>query len=135
VPVRLEIGPKDVAADRVVLVKRTDGDKREVPTADAIKGMTAMLADVQQELYDDAKAFREANTHEATDFDSLRDGIQSDGGFWVGSWCGDSACEEKVTVETKATIRLLEFDRTEAGGPCAVCGKEGAERVVWARAY
>jgi prolyl-tRNA synthetase len=89
----------------------------------------------QAALLADATAFRDANTHEAPDFDTLKEGVEAEGGFWVGSWCADAACEEKVTAETKATIRVLPLEREDPGAGCLVCGRPGTERATWAKAY
>jgi prolyl-tRNA synthetase len=65
----------------------------------------------------------------------LSEGLEAESGFWTGTWCGDEACEKKVTAETKATIRVLPIQREDPGAGCVVCGKPGAERATWARAY
>ena len=135
VPVRLEVGPRDVEAGQVVMATRTGGDKQQLAVGDAISGMAGVLDRIQTELYQDAKSFRETNTHEAADFETLRDGLEAESGFWTGAWCGDEACEKKVTAETKATIRFLPIEREDPGGPCVVCDRPGTERATWARAY
>ena len=135
VPVRLEIGPRDVEAGQVVMVARTGGDKEQLALAQAASGMADVLSRIQTELYDDAKSFREANSHEAADFDALREGLEAESGFWTSTWCGDEVCEQKVTSETKATIRVLPIEQEEPGAGCVVCGKPGTERATWARAY
>jgi len=135
VPIRLEIGPRDVAADEVVVADRVTGGKNSRSTTDAVAAMPGLLKDGWQALYDDALAFREANTHEITSFDDMREGIEAEGGFWVGAWCSDPVCEEKVSGATKATIRTLPLDKVDPGGACVVCGRPGDERATWARAY
>ena len=135
VPVRIEIGPRDVASDRVVVVKRTSSGKRELSTDQAASGLAGLLDEVQSELYEDARAFRDANTHEAAGFDELREGLVERAGFWVAPWCDAPACEEKVTEETRATIRVLHDDRPGAAERCVVCGSPATERATWARAY
>jgi prolyl-tRNA synthetase len=135
VPIRLELGPRDVAADRAVAVSRLGGDKEEIPLAELAGGMTARLASVQQALYDDALAFREANTHEITSFDAFATGVEERGGFWVGAWCGDSACETEISARTRATIRFLPLEVSDPGTACVHCGRPGAEVATWARAY
>ena len=135
VPLRVEIGPKDVAADRVVLVKRTSSGKLERSLSDAVSSIPGLLAEVQTELYEDAVRFRDAHTHRADTLDTLREGLAEESGFWIGSWCGDEACERRVTEETKATIRVLSGAPGTAEGSCVVCGKAGAETATWARAY
>jgi prolyl-tRNA synthetase len=135
VPIRLEIGPRDVAADQVVVAERVSGEKTTRSTSEAVTGIKGILEGAWKALYDDAVAFRDANTHDFTTFDELASGIEADGGFWRGPWCGEDACEEKVTAETKATIRTLPLEKIDPGGPCVVCGKPGTEQALWARAY
>jgi prolyl-tRNA synthetase len=135
VPLRIELGPRDVAADQVVVVRRISGEKQQHSTADALGGIPGMLEDTQRALYEDALAFRNANTHEISSYDDFRDGVEAEGGFWVGAWCGDVVCEEKVKGETKATIRTLALQPEDPGAPCVICGRPGAERATWARAY
>jgi prolyl-tRNA synthetase len=135
VPMRVELGPRDVAAGRAVLASRLGGDKEELPLGDIVGGMAARLASVQSALFADAVAFREANTHEITSFDAFAIGVEERGGFWVGAWCGDDACEAEVSAKTKATIRFLPIEPSGPGGACIHCGKPGTEMATWARAY
>jgi prolyl-tRNA synthetase len=135
VPLRIELGPRDVAADQVIIVSRVTGEKQQRSTADAMSGIPGMLEDVQRELYEDARGFRDANTREISSYDDFRDGVEAEGGFWIGAWCGDIVCEEKVKGETKATIRTLPLKQEDPGAPCVICGRPGAERATWARAY
>ena len=135
VPVRIEIGPREVEADEVVVARRTTGDKTTMSTTNAIAGIAGVLDGVQRELYDDARAFREDNTHQAADFAALTEGVTEQGGFWTGAWCGSVECEQKVSAESGATIRVLPIDQEDPGAPCTVCGRTGVERATWARAY
>ena len=135
VPIRIEVGPKDVAADQVVTVDRLTGEKRQRSTAQAATSMPAALDEVQAGLHRSALAFREANTHTASSYADLRDGITDQAGLWVGPWCGDPGCEERVTADTKATIRVLPLVPEGPGAPCLVCGGAGTELATWARAY
>ena len=135
VPVRIELGPRDVAAGRAVLASRLGGDKLELPLGDIVGGMAARLASVQSALFADALAYREANTHEITSFEAFATGVEEQGGFWVGAWCGDDACEAEISAKTKATIRFLPIEASEPGGACMHCGKPGTETATWARAY
>jgi len=135
VPVRIELGPRDVAADRVVLAERTGGEKAEVPVAEAIAGMRARLDAVQAKLFNEALAYREANTHEITGFAAFSSGVAEQGGFWSGAWCGEGACEAEIASRTKATIRFLPLEPTDPGAACMHCGKPGVDVAHWARAY
>jgi prolyl-tRNA synthetase len=135
VPLRIELGPRDVAADSLVLADRVNGGKETVRIGEAMASMSERLEASQRALYEDARAFRTANTHEALDFPALRDGIEAEGGFWVGAWCGDEACERKVADEAKASIRVIPLEAEDPEAPCAVCGKPGTQTATWARAY
>src|SRR5918992_174668 len=128
VPVRVEIGPREVEAGRVVVVPRTSGAREAVPVAGAIEDMASRLEEVQEQLRAEASDFRDANTHLAGDWDELITGLRDEGGLWIGAWCGERACEEKVTVETKATIRLLPLEPQDPDARCVVCGRPGTER-------
>jgi prolyl-tRNA synthetase len=135
VPVRVELGPRDVAAERAVLVGRLGGEKEELPLTEVVSGMAARLASIQEALFADALAYREANTHEIKSWDAFATGVEEQGGFWVGAWCGDGACEAEVSAKTKASIRFLPLEPTDPGGPCIHCGAAGTEVATWARAY
>jgi prolyl-tRNA synthetase len=135
VPVRIELGPRDVAADRVVVVSRLDGQKEEVAVSEIASGMGERLASVQQGLFADALAFREANTHQITSFDAFATGVEEQGGFWVGAWCGEESCEAEIAARTKATIRFLPIEPTDPAAGCMHCGKPGVDVAHWARAY
>ena len=135
VPIRIELGPRDVAAGKAVLVSRLDGAKEEVAIDEIAAGMSERLASIQQALFDDAAAFREANTHRIGSFDDFVTGVEEQGGFWVGAWCGDSACEAEISAKTKASIRFLPFEPVNPGAPCIHCGKPSTDTATWARAY
>jgi prolyl-tRNA synthetase len=135
VPVRIELGPRDLAADQVVLANRVTGEKSQHATSGAISGMASTLRALQNALHAEALEFRKSNTHEAASFDELREGVAAEGGFWVGAWCGEHTCEQKVTEETKATIRVLPLEQEDPGAGCVVCGRPGTERATWGRAY
>jgi prolyl-tRNA synthetase len=135
VPLRIELGPRDVADDRVVLVSRLGGDKEAVAIDGLAAGIADRLASVQRDLFADAMAFREANTHQIETFDAFAAGLEEQGGFWIGAWCGDGACEAEVSARTKATIRFLPIEPTDPGAACMHCGQPGAEVATWARAY
>jgi prolyl-tRNA synthetase len=135
VPMRIELGPRDVDARRVVIARRLEGDKVEVPLDEVAGGMGERLESAQRGLYADALAFREANTHEISSFDAFASGIEEQGGFWRGPWCGEGSCEAEVTAKTKATIRFLPIEPTDPAAPCMHCGRPGVDVATWARAY
>ena len=135
VPVRIEIGPRDVEADQVTIAERVSGEKSQRSTAEAISSMASMLRESRDRLWSDATAFKDANTRSFTAFDEMREGIETEGGFWAGPWCGSPECETKVSQITKATIRCLPLEKVDPGGPCVVCGQPGDELATWAKSY
>jgi prolyl-tRNA synthetase len=118
-----------------VLASRLGGDKVELPLDGAAAAITEQLATVQRDLYADALAFREANTHEITSWEAFTTGVDEAGGFWVGAWCGDGACEAEISAATKATIRFLPLEPADPGAACIHCGKPGVDVATWARSY
>ena len=134
VPVRVEVGPRDLDGDVVTLARRDVDGKTTVPIDASAQTLVGLMDEIQRALFDDAVAFRDANTREVSSYDELRQAVES-GGFAVGSWCGDETCEQKVKAETKATIRFLPLEREDPGIPCTVCGNAGVERATWAVAY
>ena len=135
VPIRIELGPRDVASGQAVLASRLGGDKEQVPLDQVAAGMRDRLDAVQRQLYADALAFREANTHEITDYAAFASGVAEQGGFWVGAWCGDARCEAEISAQTKASIRFLPLEAIDPGAKCMHCGAPGTELATWARAY
>ncbi len=136
VPLRVEIGPRDVAAEQVVLARRDmpgRQGKAAVPFNDLAGAVGEMLGTIQAALLERARAFLEQNTSEPETYDDLCSAVA--GGFAVAWWCGSADCEAKVKAESTATIRCLLFDQPAESGACVVCGARAAERAVFARAY
>jgi len=137
VPLRIEIGPRDVEKESVVLARR-DVPGREgktiVPMAGLADSVGEMLDTIQADMLAAATAFRDANIHEAGDYEELKAIV--DGGWAKAYWCGDDACEAKVKEDTKATSRNIPLDQGDTGpGTCVVCGEQAEEWAYWARAY
>lgn len=136
VPLRVEIGPKDVEKEQVVLARR-DVPGREgksfAPMIGLGKRVDEMLGTIQQAMYDRALAFRRENTVEATSYDQIVEAVQDH--FVYAYWCGDPADETKLKEETKATTRCIPLDQDGAPGVCAICGKPATQKVILARAY
>jgi len=138
VPVRLEIGPKDLAKGEVVLYRRDLRQKSPVPLKGLEEHIPGVLAGIQAELFAQALAFREARTFRPSTYEELKALIKDPGGFVEGLWCGRPACEDRVKADTKATIRVLPLDPvppTEIQGTCIVCGEPATELAAWALAY
>ncbi|HWD71437.1 MAG TPA: proline--tRNA ligase [Actinomycetota bacterium] len=135
VPVRLELGPKDVAKAEVVLYRRDLREKSAVPLEGIAGHVLEVLDSVQGELFAQALAFRESRTFRPATYEELKALIQDPGGFVEGLWCGRPACEDKVKADTRATIRTLTLDPVTVEGTCIVCGEPATELAVWAQAY
>ncbi|HEY0304748.1 MAG TPA: His/Gly/Thr/Pro-type tRNA ligase C-terminal domain-containing protein, partial [Longimicrobiales bacterium] len=143
VPMRVEIGPRDVANSKLAVVMRVEvpGIQRKeiMDEAAALSGIRQRLEDFQRALRQAAIDRREANSHRGiTDYAKLRELVEADAGFVYAGWCGSAECEAKVKEETKATIRNLpleEFRSKEKPAKCAVCGQAAKHEAIWARAY
>lgn len=136
VPLRIEIGPRDVENNSVVVVRRDSGEKVTIPIANVASGITSQLDDMQTALFRKAIAYRENMTYEANDYERLRE-IFSEGGtgFVSAYWCGDGRCEAKVKADTTATTRCIPFDQDNTSGRCVVCNKEATQKVIFAKSY
>jgi len=144
VPVRVELGPKDVVKQAAMLARR-DKPGREGKVSAALADLPAtiekLLAEIQQALFDKALAFRRANTHEARTYEEFKKAVE--GGFAFAYWCGNGECEEKVKEETRATMRCIPLDPgavmgnggSSGSGTCIYCGKAAKDRAIFARAY
>jgi len=136
VPLRLELGPKDVAKGSVVLARR-DRPGREgksfVPQAGIAAAVAEKLEEIQKSLFDRALEFRRANTAEPGDYQEFKQAVEK--GFALAWWCGSGACEEKIKEETKATMRCIPLDQPGGSGQCVYCGQPAKEKGIFARAY
>ena len=138
VPVRIEIGPKDVASGQVVLARRDlrgkDG-KQAVPLDRLEPEISKLLEEIQQNLYRRALEFREKHTHEPKDFEEFKAAVED--GFALAYWCGNAECEAAVQEETKATNRCIPLDQPPVleDAKCIRCSQPAQERTVFARAY
>ncbi len=139
VPVRVELGPKDLAKNACVLARRDvvgkEGKEMNVPLAGAAARIGELLPAIQKALFDRARAFRDANTHEVNSYEEFRQKIEEPGGFLLAHWDGTRETEDRIAQETRATIRCIPFDRKKEAGKCMVTGQPSEGRVVFARAY
>jgi len=135
VPLRVELGPRDIAAGQATVFRRDLATKEVVPLAELGSIARELLPDIQRGLFEDARRFRDEHTYTPTTWDEMRELLSSASGFVVAGWCGDEACEARVKEETKATIRCLPIRRERTDGSCLVCGRPAAERAYWAQAY
>jgi prolyl-tRNA synthetase len=139
VPLRLELGPRDIAANQGVLVRRDTKEKKPVSLDTLGEDIAECLSTMQRDMLAAALDRREANsTRERISYDRFRELMAGDGGFVFAGWCSDGACEAAVKEETKATIRCLpdeEFRSAEAPTACLKCGRPATVEALWAKAY
>jgi len=132
VPLRVEVGPRDLENGTAVLARRDTGEKKQVKRADLVGEVNATLKDVQEQLYERAKKKLERMTLPVADMAALKDVVTNRKGFAVANWCGARECEDKVYEETGATIRCIEETQ---GENCIVCGRPAKYRAYISRAY
>ncbi len=141
VPLRIELGPRDlaagqaVAAPRVPLADDQASSKRTIPLASLREAVPAMLEEIQKRLYDVARDRLDRNTRPVDSYEEFKTVIERQGGFLMAHWCGGAECEARIKEETKATIRCIPMDGEAESGSCLVCGAASARRVAFARAY
>ncbi|MFN0061060.1 MAG: proline--tRNA ligase [Myxococcaceae bacterium] len=131
--VRVELGPKDLAQEKCVLVRRDNRDKRAVSLGSAVGEIQGMLEAMQGALFQRAKDFRTANTLEVNSLKELEE--RADDGFLLAHWCGKAACETSVKEKTAATTRNRPFGLPQEPGKCVACGEPSPGRIVFSRAY
>ncbi len=135
VPVRIELGPRDVANGQVVMVRRDNGEKLTCPMDLVVKSVGQALENIQRDMYSKALAFREQNTKKIDTYDEFKQFVADDSGFALIHWAGSSKDEERMQKETKATIRCIPLDGEEEQGKCIMTGKPSSRRVVASKAY
>jgi len=136
VPLRLEIGPKDIEKSSVFAARRDTRVKASIPMAGLTDAITALLADIQKSLLDRARAFRDEHTSTAGSYDELKSAMAGRPGFVIAPWCEDAKCEADIKAETQATIRNIPvgYDQ-DPGKPCIKCGQPGKVSAWFAKAY
>ena len=135
IPLRVEIGPKDIEAGQAVLVRRDTREKYQVAITDIPAKVAELLPEIQKAMYEKALKHREANTHTAKDYEEFKTIITTKHGFVKAMWCGDQACEEAIKEETGASTRCMPFAQEKIGDVCVRCGKPAKAMVYFGRAY
>lgn len=134
VPIRIELGPKDIASDSVIVVRRDTGEKIKVQLALIEQTITSLLADIQSNLYNRALEYRKNKTKTVNTWDDFLRAID-DGNFVLAHWCGESDVEATIKEETGATIRCIPLESREEIGLCIKTGKPSSKRVIFAKSY
>ncbi len=135
IPLRIEIGPKDIEAGHVVVVRRDTREKIEVGLNEVTEKLPAIFEQMQQDMLDRARAHRDSHTYEAKTYEEFKDLIANKPGFVKAMWCGDEACELKIKDDTTATSRCMPFEQEKIADTCVCCGKPAKSLVYWGKAY
>lgn len=135
IPLRVEIGPKDMANNQAVLVRRDTHEKTVVSLDNLEAEVQAMLDSIQKDMLERARAHRDAHTYTALDWESFVTAVNEKPGFVKAMWCGDEACEDKIKEETGATSRCMPFHQENLAPTCVCCGKPAKKMVYWGKAY
>jgi len=135
VPLRIEIGPRDLEAGECVLVKRLDNEKIRVKVADLGGMIPNLLAQIHQQMYEKALLNVQTNTRPARTYEEFKDLINNQPGYVKMMWCGNVECENKIKEDTTATSRCMPFVQEHLGDVCPVCGRKAEKEVFFAKAY
>lgn len=135
IPLRVEIGPKDIEAGRAVLVRRDTREKREVAIESAAAEAAVMMEQMQADMLERAKAHLASHISEARTYDEFKDAVANKPGFVKAMWCGDLECEMKIKEDTTATSRCMPFEQEQISPVCVCCGRPAKKLVYWGKAY
>lgn len=136
IPVRVELGPKDIEKNQCVLVRRDTREKTVVSLDEIDTAVPKLLEQIQNNMFEHAKAHRDAHIWDAHNYDEFKEIAESKPGFIRGMWCEDQTCEDKIKEETGATSRCMPFhDQEQIAGTCVCCGKPARKLVYWGKAY
>jgi prolyl-tRNA synthetase len=135
VPLRLEIGPKDIEKSQVLIARRDTREKLGVPMEGLPARLTALLDDVQRSLLQTARAFREERTQRVADYAVFKQAMEGRPGFVIAPWCGSADCEAQIKNDTQATIRNMPIDQASPAGNCVRCDNPATAEAWFAKAY
>ncbi|MEE0954346.1 MAG: proline--tRNA ligase [Eubacterium sp.] len=135
IPIRIEVGPKDIENGTCVICRRDTREKQTADLADAVSIIPGLLETIQNDMFARAKAHMDECTYDAHDYDEFKDILANKPGFVRAMWCGDAACEEKIKADTTATSRCIPFKQIKLSDKCVCCGKPATQMVYWGKAY
>jgi len=135
VPLRIEIGPKDVEKKCTTIVRRDTGEKQSIPQTKVSDEIPKLLDDIQKNMYKNALAFQQTNTELVDSYKRFKEIMNEEERFLQCHWCGNQQCEDSIQDETKAIINVIPFESIKEKGRCIYCGKESSERVIFAKSY
>ncbi len=135
IPVRIEIGPKDIEANQAVIVRRDTREKIVVALPELAEKVGEVLTTMQSDMLERARKHRDSHTYDATTYEEFVKTINEKPGFVRAMWCGDQACEDKIKEDTTATSRCMPFKQDHIADTCVCCGKPAKALVYWGKAY
>ena len=135
IPTRIEIGPKDIEAGQVVIVRRDTREKTVVPIEQVTDRLSEVLDRMQSDMLEKARKHRDSHTYEAHNYEEFKDIAANKPGFIKAMWCGDTECELKIKEDTTATSRCIPFEQEKISDVCVCCGKPAKKLVYWGKAY
>lgn len=135
VPLRVELGPRDIENGMCVVVRRDNGEKTQLPLEELETGIGELLDIVADGMYERAQQNLTARSHDCPDYASLEKAVKEGLGFYTTAWCGDAVCEEKLKEQLEISSRCMPFDQRPVADTCVVCGKKSCATVVWGKAY
>ena len=135
IPIRVEIGPKDIEANKCVICRRDTGEKIEISLDEIEVKAGEILDQIQKEMLERARAHRDSHTYVAKNMDEFRKIFAEKSGFVKAMWCGEQDCEDKIKEELAVTSRCMPFEQENLADTCVCCGKPAKKMVYWGRAY
>ena len=135
IPVRIEMGPRDIEANQAIVVRRDNGEKVCVSIDELPEKIDEILKTMQKEMLENARNHRDSHTTTAVDYDEFKDAVANKPGFIKAMWCGNQECEDKIKEETTATSRCMPFAQEKLSDVCVCCGRPAQTMVYWGKAY
>lgn len=135
IPVRIEMGPRDIEANQAVIVRRDTREKTVVSIDELDVKVKEILDTMQIEMLERARKHRDSHTYVATDYEEFKQTVANKPGFVKAMWCGNEECENKIKEDTTATSRCMPFNQEKLSDVCVCCGKPATKMVYWGKAY
>ena len=135
IPIRVELGPKDIEKNQAVMVRRDTREKTIVSINELPSVVPQLLETIQKDMFLRAKTHRDSHTYDAHNYEEFKEIVNNKPGFVRAMWCGDPACEEKIKADTTATSRCIPFEQEQIADTCVCCGRPAKKMVFWGKAY
>ncbi|MCI8426198.1 MAG: proline--tRNA ligase [Lachnospira sp.] len=135
IPVRVEMGPRDIEAGQAIVVRRDTREKITVAIEELADKIKDILEVIQKDMFEKARIHRDEHTYVATNYEEFKDAVANKAGFIKAMWCGSRECEDKIKEDTTATSRCMPFEQEKLSDVCVCCGKPAKSMVYWGKAY